>query len=251
MSITSKYMHDQNGIFYTHISKIIKVANPSVFSEINAVSWKIDFEDGSTLETFEVLETNDGEIEKKTYAYKYKRPSGFFFSYEMEDGGKSRYLFSIDTPLIEADLNKGIISGELKHVFKSKRFPLSENTTIRKEKDNKWELDNGKEVYIIRKEGGTLKTYESSIVEELWKPKYHVHVGVKKEKSSLIKEIPEQLIEHKGPHYKTLPIEINEIVGMIIVNFFLDDKNYKTCDTGYDKKYDLESVKQLVKKLKI
>ena len=62
-----------------------------------------------------------------------------------------------------------------------------------------------------------------STVDKLWKPEYHLHVGVKKNESSLMKEIPEQLIDHKGPHYKVSSIEINEIVGMIVVNFFPDN----------------------------
>lgn len=149
MSIFNKYISSQRGIFYSHISKIIKSSECNVFSEKSAVSWKIVFKDGSTLETFEVVETNNDIIEKKKYGYEYKRLSGFFLFYELDEE-------------------------------------------------------------------------KSSVVEKLWKPKYHLHVGVKKEKGSLIKEIPE-LLDHNGPHYKAPPITIDEMVGMIIVNFFSDD----------------------------
>jgi hypothetical protein len=151
MSIFNKYISSQKGIFYSHVSKIIKSSKCDVLSEKSAVSWEIVFKDGSTLETFEVVETNNDIIEKKKYGYEYKRPSGFFLFYELDEE-------------------------------------------------------------------------KSSVVEKLWKPKYHLHVGVKKEKSSLIKGIPE-LLDHNGPHYKAPPITIDEMVGMIIVNFFSDDND--------------------------
>ncbi len=94
---------------------------------------------------------------------------------------------------------------------------------------NNDKIEKKKYVYKYKMPSGFFFCYEldedkSSTVEKLWKPKYHLHVGFKKEQSPLIKEIPEQLIDHKGPHYKVSSIEINEIVGMIIVNFFSDDK---------------------------
>ena len=82
MSIFNKYISSQRGIFYSHISKIIKSSECNVFSEKSAVSWKIVFKDGSTLETFEVVETNNDIIEKKKYGYEYKRLSVFFLFYE-------------------------------------------------------------------------------------------------------------------------------------------------------------------------
>lgn len=171
MSISGEYISSQKGIFQSHLNKIIKSSNPVRMFGKNSetISWEIVFVDDSTLETFEVIEINNDKIEKKKYGYEYKRSSGFFFFYELDE---------------------------------------NKSSTVEKR----------------------------STVEKLWKPKYHLHVGVKKEKSSLIKEIPEQLIDHNGPHYKVSSIEINEIVGMIIVNFF---------------SYDKELVKELVEKLKI
>lgn len=155
MSIIGEYISEQNGIFYSHINKIIKNAIPERFTGKNSetISWNIVFMDNSILRTLEVLEINEGEINRKKYGYEYSTSSGFFFYYEFH-----------------------------------------------------------------------LETDRISTVDKLWKPKYHLHVGVKKNKSTLIKDIPEQLIDHKGPHYKVASIEINEIVGMIVVNFFSDNQ---------------------------
>lgn len=158
MSIIGEYISEQNGIFYSHINKIIKNAIPERSGVIagknsETIIWNIVFKDNSILRTLEVLEINGDEINKKKYGYEYSTPSGFFFYYEFQ-----------------------------------------------------------------------LETDRISTVDKLWKPKYHLHVGVKKNKSSLIKDIPEQLIDHRGPHYKVASIEINEIVGMIVVNFFSDNQ---------------------------
>ncbi len=60
---------------------------------------------------------------------------------------------------------------------------------------------------------------DSKLVEKLKKPQFHLHIGVKQEKSSHVQELPE-LIEHNGPHYKVSSITIDEIIVIIIVNFF-------------------------------
>jgi hypothetical protein len=67
--------------------------------------------------------------------------------------------------------------------------------------------------YELDKEGSTK-------IEKLKKPQHHLHVGIKKERAPQNEEFPEQLVEHGGPHYKVPPISIDEIVGMIILNFF-------------------------------
>jgi hypothetical protein len=72
---------------------------------------------------------------------------------------KEDCLFSIEGNNIGRDLNKGVISKELKEVFRSKRFALSDNATVRKEKNEKWEITTNKETYVIKKECGTLKIY--------------------------------------------------------------------------------------------
>ena len=62
-------------------------------------------------------------------------------------------MFSIEAPGVEENLNKGDIS-ELKKMFETNGFPLSDNDTIRKEKDEKWEVTNGEKIYIVTKEKG-------------------------------------------------------------------------------------------------
>ncbi|KPQ41421.1 MAG: hypothetical protein MPEBLZ_04020 [Candidatus Methanoperedens nitroreducens] len=64
-----------------------------------------------------------------------------------------------------------------------------------------------------------MKKEKSSLSDKLKKPQYHLHVGVKKEYSSHIQKVPE-LLDHNGPHYKVSPITIDEIIGIIIVNFY-------------------------------
>ena len=72
--------------------------------------------------------------------------------------------------------------------------------------------------YELDKEG-------SNKFEQFKKPQHHLHVGIIKEHAPSNQEFPEQLIEHGGPHYKVPPISIDEIVGMIILNFFPDNTN--------------------------
>ena len=75
----------------------------------------------------------------------------------MEEKIKKRYLFSIDAKF-EDDLNNGILSEELKNIFKTKEFPLSENAKVTEEKEKKWVIAN-EEKFIIRKEDGKLNIY--------------------------------------------------------------------------------------------
>jgi len=72
-----------------------------------------------------------------------------------------RCLFSmnVDTQL-EDDLNKGVISKGLKNEFKTKKeITLSQNAYLKKEKDNKWGISDGGEIYIIKKEDKKLNIY--------------------------------------------------------------------------------------------
>jgi len=148
MSAIGEYINNQKGIFQSHLTKIIKSSKHEMYpdKEDRVNSWTVVFNDESMLEAFEILEINNNKIIKKKYGYEYKRPSGFFFFYELD-----------------------------------------------KEK--------------------------SSIVEKLKKPQYHLHIGVKKEYCSNVQKFPE-LLDHNGPHYKVSPITIDEIIGIIIVNFF-------------------------------
>ena len=70
------------------------------------------------------------------------------------------HLFSIDVSF-EGDLNKeGIISEELKDEFKTKKdITLSDNTYVRKRKENKWVIADT-EKFIVKKEEEELKIYE-------------------------------------------------------------------------------------------
>ncbi len=81
----------------------------------------------------------------------------------------NKYLFTIDAKF-EDELNRGIISEELKNMFKTKGFSLSENATVRKEKD-KWVItDKEKEKIYIIKEGGKLNIYRDN---------YSTNLGIK------------------------------------------------------------------------
>ena len=71
-------------------------------------------------------------------------------------------LFSFDASVMEEDLNIAPISEELKDMFKTKGFSLSEDATIRKEKDDKWEITDAEKIFIIRKEKRKLNIYKST-----------------------------------------------------------------------------------------
>jgi len=70
---------------------------------------------------------------------------------------KELCLFSIDARF-EDDLKRSFISEELKNIFKANRFPLSDNATITKGKENEWVLAD-KEKFIVIKEGEKLNIY--------------------------------------------------------------------------------------------
>lgn len=44
---------------------------------------------------------------------------------------------------------------------------------------------------------------------------------------SLLGSLPEPLIEHKGPHFVAPRISFNQFMGVIIVNFFENNRNCK------------------------
>lgn len=75
-----------------------------------------------------------------------------------------RYLFSMDAKL-EDDLNESIITENLKDIFKTKGFPLYGNTTITKERENKWVITD-EEKFIIKKEDGKLNIYQNPFVSD-------------------------------------------------------------------------------------
>jgi hypothetical protein len=66
------------------------------------------------------------------------------------------YLFSVNAPGLEENLNQGVISEDLKDIFRDNSFPLSENTTIRKKREDLWEITNYEEKIYAKKEEGRL-----------------------------------------------------------------------------------------------
>lgn len=79
----------------------------------------------------------------------------------------NEYLFSMDQ-ILEEEMNKGIIPERLKHKFENTDFPLSENSTITKEDDNKWAIfdEEKKKSYSVKKEKGELNIYKNECIEE-------------------------------------------------------------------------------------
>ena len=69
--------------------------------------------------------------------------------------------------------------------------------------------------------------YQNEGIENgIRKPLHHLHVGIKKDADEkLLELLPNELIEHNGPHYKVQEITINEFMGMIIENYFDEHRN--------------------------
>jgi len=70
------------------------------------------------------------------------------------------YLFSMGVEL-EEDLNKGIVTKELRNAFKTSGFTFSNNVAVTKEKENEW-LIADEEKFIVRKEDEKLNIYDFS-----------------------------------------------------------------------------------------
>ena len=79
----------------------------------------------------------------------------------------------------------------------------------------------------VRSDTGFFFHYQNEGIENgIRKPLFHLHVGIKKDADKkLLELLPNELIEHGGPHYKASEINFNEFIGMIIVNFFGDHRN--------------------------
>ena len=89
------------------------------------------------------------------------------------------YLFSTDTIMVEGNLNKSIISEELKNIFKTNEFLLSKNATIRKEKEDTWKITNEENNYIIKKEGGKLNIYyKNKAMVDLYRSIFQIVAGI-------------------------------------------------------------------------
>ena len=64
------------------------------------------------------------------------------------------------------NLNKGIISEELKEIFDINEFSLSENATRRRKEKDEWEIVDGEDTYIVlNKEDKELRIYEEKITD--------------------------------------------------------------------------------------
>ena len=85
-----------------------------------------------------------------------------------EDISINMPLFSMDEGL-EEEMNEGIIPKRLKDEFETTDFPLSENSTITVEGNNKWKIVDGEKekIYCVKKEEGKLKIYEIVGIEKL------------------------------------------------------------------------------------
>ena len=65
--------------------------------------------------------------------------------------GIREWSFSMDSnKQLETDLDNKTISEKLMREFKTKKITLSSNASLQKEKDNKWKITDGEEIYIIK-----------------------------------------------------------------------------------------------------
>lgn len=81
----------------------------------------------------------------------------------------------------------------------------------------------------FRPESGFFFHYQNEGIDEgVRKPLNHLHVGMKKiADKKLLDILPDELIEHNGPHYMAPEMKFNDFMGMIIVNYFDNHKNRK------------------------
>ncbi len=81
----------------------------------------------------------------------------------------------------------------------------------------------------FRPESGFFFHYQNEGIDEgVRKPLNHLHVGIKKVTyRELLDILPDELIEHGGPHYMAPEMKFNDFMGMIIVNYFDNHKNRK------------------------
>lgn len=79
----------------------------------------------------------------------------------------------------------------------------------------------------VRPTTGFFFHYQNEGIENgIRKPLHHLHVGIKKDAGrKLLELLPNELIEHGGPHYKAPEMNFNEFMGMVIVSFFANHRN--------------------------
>lgn len=102
-------------------------------------------------------------------------------------------LFDIDDVAeLEDNLNKGDISYDLKREFETKKFPLSENPELGKEKDNKWKITTEDErIFIIKKEDGKLNIYNDGFISVYFHKHFLkiVEIAIKNTNADTIEQI--------------------------------------------------------------
>ena len=57
------------------------------------------------------------------------------------------------------------------------------------------------------------------------KPGFHLHVGILKEKVDQTPGVPEEIRGHGGPHYGTVPVALDDVLAVILVNYFEGEKD--------------------------
>ncbi|MCX9026965.1 MAG: hypothetical protein OIN86_02135 [Candidatus Methanoperedens sp.] len=79
----------------------------------------------------------------------------------------------------------------------------------------------------FRPESGFFFHYQNEGIDNgVRKPLNHLHVGMKKiADKKLLELLPDELIEHGGPHYIAPEMKFNDFLGMIVVNYF-DNHRY-------------------------
>jgi hypothetical protein len=162
-----RYLRDNFSIGWAETAEIRKFDDGKtirIFKDGNSAEIKIDEKEEKA-----TLKISDG----RTHDLKVKKENGTLNIYQnlMERIKKwfasikkrLSYLSSIDAKKIEEDLNKKIISDDLKNKFKTKGFLLSENATIRKEKDGEWKITDEENLYIVKKKDKKLNIYKSEL----------------------------------------------------------------------------------------
>ena len=119
------------------------------------------------------------------------------------------YLFDIDhVAQLEDNLNKGDLSDNLKREFETKKFPLSENPELRKEKDNKWKITTEDEmIYIIKKKDGKLNIYNYGSISAYFRKHFLkiVDAAIKNTNTDTIEQIVDIFVDMvKHPESKEM-----------------------------------------------
>lgn len=84
-----------------------------------------------------------------------------------------------------------------------------------------------KDIIYSSSESGFFFHYQNEGVDKgVRKPLNHLHVGIKKTADKKLLDIlPDELLEHGGPHYMAPEMKFNDFMGIIIVNYFDNHKN--------------------------